>query len=92
MAVALSPEGTGPLALRPVIEDHRLLHEGSRLLLAVSVMAVALRYPFRDVRRRFRPVLLRLLAAVHVPRVMEICETSHGAAVRGVTWKRTDGR
>ncbi|MGA5077777.1 hypothetical protein ACPC37_09205 [Streptomyces griseoincarnatus] len=39
------------------------LHEVSRLLLAVSVMAVALRCPFREVRARARPLLALLVVA-----------------------------
>ncbi|MFB8778507.1 hypothetical protein VSS38_02085 [Streptomyces albogriseolus] len=44
--VALGPEALGAVDLPTVVEGHKELHEVSRLLLAVSVMAVALRYPF----------------------------------------------
>ncbi len=40
------------------------LHEGTRLLLAISVMAVALRYPTRALRRIIRPVVLLLAVAM----------------------------
>ncbi|WP_298459883.1 cation:proton antiporter [uncultured Cellulomonas sp.] len=57
----------GPVALRLVELDDAtrdgLLLEGSRLLLAWSVMAAALRYPLTDLRRVVGPVVL-LLAVV----------------------------
>lgn len=40
-----------------------MLHEASRILLAFSVMAVALRYPYRDIRRHGKGIAL-LLAVV----------------------------
>jgi NhaP-type Na+/H+ or K+/H+ antiporter len=61
--VLLSDPVTGVLPLPTVLADHELLHEAARLLLAVSVMSVALRYPMRDARAVLRPVLL-LLAVV----------------------------
>ena len=42
------------------------LHEASRVLLAISVMAVALRYPITEVRRQWRPVTLLLAVAISV--------------------------
>jgi sodium/hydrogen antiporter len=62
--VLLGPAVLGALDLPPVTRDHRTLHEVAELLLAVSVMGVALRYPFVDVRRRLRPVLLLLVVAM----------------------------
>jgi NhaP-type Na+/H+ or K+/H+ antiporter len=70
VGVVLGPEVVGALTLPPVTEDHHLLHEASRLLLAVSVMAVALRYPFREVRRRLGPVVVLLLVAMPVMAVV----------------------
>jgi len=64
LGVVLGPAATDLLSLPPLTEDHASLHEGTRILLAVSVMAVALRYPFRDVRRRLRPVVILLLVAM----------------------------
>lgn len=54
----------------PITEEHSLLHEVSRILLAISVMAVALRYPIADVRRCWRPVTLLLLVAMPVMAVV----------------------
>ncbi|KUH94765.1 sodium:proton exchanger [Mycolicibacterium acapulense] len=50
--------------MAPLTSEHSLLHEVSRVLLAVSVMAVALRYPFADVRRCWRPVTVLVLVAM----------------------------
>ncbi|MCZ9343655.1 cation:proton antiporter, partial [Streptomyces sp. TRM76130] len=57
------------------------LHETSRLLLAVSVMAVALRYRFRDVRARIGPVALLLIVAMAG---MALVTTAVSAAALGV--------
>ncbi|OBB77246.1 sodium:proton antiporter [Mycobacterium sp. 852014-52144_SCH5372336] len=54
----------------PLTTEHSLLHEVSRVLLAVSVMAVALRYPFADVRRCWRPVTVLVLVAMPVMAVV----------------------
>jgi sodium/hydrogen antiporter len=62
--VLLGPAVLGALDLPPVTQDHKTLHDVAELLLAVSVMGVALRYPFADVRRRLRPVLLLLIVAM----------------------------
>ncbi|MGW2126503.1 cation:proton antiporter domain-containing protein [Streptomyces sp. NPDC001758] len=62
--MVLGPEVLGAVDLPTVVEGHKELHEVSRLLLAVSVMAVALRYPFRDVRARARPLLVLLIVAM----------------------------
>ncbi|MFP8941837.1 hypothetical protein ACLIYM_10445 [Streptomyces fenghuangensis] len=48
--IVFGPQVLGVLDLPTVVEGHKELHEASRLLLAVSVMAIALRYPFHDVR------------------------------------------
>lgn len=64
LGVLLGPRATGVLDLPPLTDEHAALHEGARVLLAVSVMAVALRYPFADVRRRLRPVTVLLLIAL----------------------------
>ena len=52
------------LPLAPLTVDHAPLHEGARALLAISVMGVALRYPFAAVRRQLRPVVILLLLAM----------------------------
>jgi sodium/hydrogen antiporter len=62
--VLLGPAVLGALDLPPITRDHATLHEVAELLLAVSVMGVALRYPFVDVRRRLAPVVVLLLVAM----------------------------
>ncbi|URN13853.1 cation:proton antiporter [Streptomyces radiopugnans] len=79
--IAFGPEVLGVLDLPTVVEGHRELHEFSRLLLAVSVMAIALRYPFRDVRSRVKPVTVLLVAAMLG---MALITTALSAAVLGV--------
>ncbi|MBN1093204.1 cation:proton antiporter [Blastococcus sp. TML/M2B] len=64
--VLLGPELLGLLDVPPLTEDSTWLHTTTRLLLAISVMAVALRYPFGGARRRLRPVLLLLAVAMPV--------------------------
>lgn len=54
----------GLVDLPDVTEDPAFLHEPSRALLAISVMAVALRFPFRTTRGRGREVALLLLVAM----------------------------
>jgi sodium/hydrogen antiporter len=60
--------GVGPQALGLVeLSDEQrapLLLEGSRALLAVSLMAVALRYPFSTVRSLWRPTTVLVAAAM----------------------------
>jgi sodium/hydrogen antiporter len=79
--IVLGPEALGVIDLPTVVEGHRELHEASRLLLAVSVMAVALRYPFRDVRSRVRPVTILLTVAMLV---MALVTTALSAALLGI--------
>ncbi|MDB1087689.1 cation:proton antiporter [Streptomyces sp. ACA25] len=62
--VVLGPAVLGAVDLPTVMEGHRELHEVSRILLAISVMAVALRYPLRAVRRLVKPVVLLLTVAM----------------------------
>jgi NhaP-type Na+/H+ or K+/H+ antiporter len=68
--IVIGPQLLGAFLLPPVTEEHSLLHEVSRILLAVSVMAVALRYPITDLRRVWRPVTLLLLVAMPVMAVV----------------------
>lgn len=60
--VALGPELLGLLVIEDATRDQLLL-EGSRVLLAGSVMAAALRFPATDLRPLVRPLVL-LLAVV----------------------------
>jgi sodium/hydrogen antiporter len=70
VGVVLGPAVTGVLDVPPLTEDSTWLHTAARLLLAVSVMSVALRYPFRDARAQLRPVLLLLAIAMPVMAVV----------------------
>ncbi|MFD1833321.1 cation:proton antiporter [Streptomyces desertarenae] len=79
--VLFGPEALGVIDLPTVVEGHKELHEVSRLLLAVSVMAVALRYPFRAVRTRAKPVAVLLVAAMAG---MALVTTAVSAAALGV--------
>ncbi|WP_210952647.1 cation:proton antiporter [Streptomyces sp. RT42] len=79
--MVLGPEVLGAVDLPTVVEGHKELHEVSRLLLAVSVMAVALRYPFREVRARARPLLVLLIVAMAG---MALLTTVVSAAVLGL--------
>ncbi len=81
LGVVLGPELLGVLTVPPFTEDTAWLHTAARLLLAISVMAVALRYPVRDARARLRPVLL--LLAVVMP-VMALMTAGVAATVLGV--------
>ncbi|GAB3658255.1 cation:proton antiporter [Glycomyces tarimensis] len=64
LGIVLGPAVTGLIALEPLTGHDSLLHEGSRILLGITVMAVALRYPFSTARSRLRPVLLLLVVAM----------------------------
>jgi NhaP-type Na+/H+ or K+/H+ antiporter len=66
LGVVLGPAMLDVLRLEPVTSDHQTFHDGARMLLAVSVMGVALRYPFSDARRRLGQVVLLLLVAMPV--------------------------
>jgi NhaP-type Na+/H+ or K+/H+ antiporter len=79
--IAFGPEVLGVVDLPTVLEGHKELHEFSRLLLAVSVMAVALRYGFRDVRALTRPVTVLLIGAMAA---MAVVTTAVSAAALGV--------
>lgn len=68
--VLIGPHVLGVFHLPPVTAEHSLLHEVSRVLLAVSVMAVALRYPTADLGRACGPVALLLLVAMPVMAVV----------------------
>ncbi|MDT9685050.1 cation:proton antiporter [Streptomyces sp. TRM76323] len=79
--VVLGPAGLGVIDLPTVVDGHKELHEASRLLLAVSVMAVALRYRFCDVRAQVKPVMLLLILAMAG---MTLVTTVVSAAALGV--------
>ncbi|MTE22186.1 sodium:proton exchanger [Streptomyces sp. TRM43335] len=79
--IVFGPEVLGVIDLPTVVEGHKELHEFSRVLLAISVMAVALRFPFRDVRGRAKPVAVLLVVAMLG---MALITTALSAAVLGV--------
>ena len=54
--VLLGPAVTGILELPELTAEPSLLQHGAEVLLAVSVMGVALRYPFAALRRNWRPL------------------------------------
>ncbi|WP_461023231.1 cation:proton antiporter domain-containing protein [Thalassiella azotivora] len=66
VGVVLGPAVSGALPVPGLLEVTTTGHELTRLLLAVSVMAVALRYPIGAVRPRTRQVALLLLVAMPV--------------------------
>lgn len=79
--VLLGPAVTGVLDLAPLTAHTGEFHEGARILLAISVMAVALRYPFRVVRRLAGPGLLLVLMAMVA---MTAVNTGLGVLVLGL--------
>jgi NhaP-type Na+/H+ or K+/H+ antiporter len=81
VGVVLGPQVLGALDVPPLTEESQHLHEASRLLLALSVMAVALRYPSEAVGRRWRPVALLLLVVMPL---MAVTTAALSAAVLGV--------
>ncbi|MGY2129449.1 cation:proton antiporter domain-containing protein [Blastococcus sp. SYSU DS0617] len=81
VGIAIGPAVLDVLPVAPMTEDHTWVHTATRLLLAVSVMSVALRYPFGDARSRLRPVLL--LLAVAMP-AMAVITAGLSAAFLGV--------
>ena len=58
------PEILDVITLPTITSDHSTIHEASRILLAISVMGVALRYPFGAARARWRGVTLLLVIAM----------------------------
>lgn len=63
LGVVLGPQVAGLVELAEPVRDQVLL-EGSRLLLAWSVMAAALRFPARELRRLLAPVVLLLVVVM----------------------------
>ena len=61
----LGPQLGGVLLL-PAGEEVRIMQVAARLLLAVALMAIALRYPLNDVRRRVPQVALLVLVVLPV--------------------------
>lgn len=60
--VLLGPRVSGAIDLPSIIADPTLLHDPAEILLAISVMGVALRYPFGALRAQgTRPVIMLLV-------------------------------
>lgn len=81
LGIALGPAVTGFLTLPPLTEWSQEYHQITRILLAVSVLAVALRFPIRQIRAQVAPVLL--LLAVAMP-AMAAVNTGLGMLVLGM--------
>lgn len=61
--VLLGPHVIGTLSI-PDVDDAHVMHVAARLLLAVALMAIALRYPVEEVRERAGEVALLILVAL----------------------------
>lgn len=59
--IILGPAVLGVLDLPDIVADHSSLHTGAEILLAISVMGIALRYPFSEIRQHWRRLALLLL-------------------------------
>ncbi|MGY1755034.1 cation:proton antiporter domain-containing protein [Blastococcus sp. SYSU D01042] len=81
VGIAIGPAVLDLLPVTPMTEDQTWLHTATRLILAVSVMSVALRYPVGAARAQLRPVLL--LLGVAMP-AMALITAGLSAAVLGV--------
>lgn len=79
--ILLGPQVIGALSIPSLAVEHELVHEASRILLAISVMAVALRYPFVAVRRHGRAMLILLLIVLPV---MALVSGALGWAILGL--------
>jgi len=79
--IVLGPQVTGVLTIPTLAVEQSVLHEASRILLAISVMAVALRYPFGDIRRHGRALLILLLIVLPV---MALVSAGLGWAILGM--------
>jgi NhaP-type Na+/H+ or K+/H+ antiporter len=64
VGIVLGPAVTDVLSLPTVIEDPGVYQTASLVLLAISVMALALRYPFHQARRLAWPVVLLVVVAM----------------------------
>jgi NhaP-type Na+/H+ or K+/H+ antiporter len=81
VGILLGPYVLDVLRIPLLTEESPLLHEVSRLLLAVSVMAVALRYSISDARRDWRPVALLLVVVMPA---MAVVSAGLGWAIVGL--------
>lgn len=82
VGVLVGPEVLRALPLPPITTEHASVHDATRILLVISVMGVALRYPFGAVRAQLRPVSILLLVAMPA---MALISTGLTAGILGVT-------
>ena len=59
--IVLGPAVLGVLDVPDIVSDPSALHTGAEILLAISVMGIALRYPFSEIRKHWRRLALLLL-------------------------------
>ncbi|MEG9226586.1 cation:proton antiporter domain-containing protein [Aeromicrobium sp. Sec7.5] len=81
VGVLLGPEVFGALPLPPITAEQGVVHDATRVLLVISVIGVALRYPFGSVRSQLRPVVILLLVALPA---MALISTGLTAGILGV--------
>ena len=62
--VVLGPAVLGVLDVPDILAEQSTLHSGAEILLAVSVMGVALRYPFSAIRGHWRRLALLLVVVL----------------------------
>jgi NhaP-type Na+/H+ or K+/H+ antiporter len=81
VGVLLGPEVLDALPLPPITTEHAAVHDATRVLLAISVTGVALRYPLASVRAQLAPVALLLLVAMPA---MALISAGLGAGILGL--------
>ncbi|UVE94754.1 cation:proton antiporter [Dietzia sp. B32] len=59
--IVLGPAVLGVFDVPDIVAEHSTLHHGAEILLAISVMGVALRYPFAAIRTHWRRLALLLV-------------------------------
>ncbi|MFI8694210.1 cation:proton antiporter domain-containing protein [Dietzia maris] len=59
--IVLGPAVLGVLDVPDIVAEHSTIHHGAEILLAISVMGVALRYPFSAIRTHWRRLALLLV-------------------------------
>lgn len=79
--IALGPEGVAVMPLPLLGDEQSMLHTASRMLLAISVMAVAVRYPVHEVWRHWRSLTILLLVVMPL---MAVLSGGLGMAVAGL--------
>lgn len=64
VGIVLGPVVLGVLDVPDIVTDPSTLHRGAEILLGISVMGVALRYPFSAIRRHWRRLTLLLVVVM----------------------------